>query len=83
MEYQKKPLEITLLFTPGCASREPTERRVREFITRRRLPAHVKVVLVEDAEQARALRFPGSPTVRINGRDLEPEADRAIQFGLG
>lgn len=83
MESRNRPLGITLLFTPGCAGREPTERRVRDILARRRLSAHVKVVLVENAEQARALRFPGSPTVRINGRDLEPEADRAFQFGLG
>lgn len=83
MEACQKPLELTLLFAPGCAAAEPTERMVRTFLARRCLPAEIRVVLVKDADQAQTLRFPGSPTVRVNGRDLEPEADLAFPFGLG
>jgi hypothetical protein len=32
---------------------------------------------------AQALRFPGSPTIRVRGRDLQPQAEERGDFGLG
>jgi hypothetical protein len=34
------------------------------------------------ADAAQRERFLGSPTVRINGRDVEPEAERRTDYGL-
>ena len=39
-------------------------------------------VEVEDLEAAERERFLGSPTVRIDGQDVEPGADRRTDFGL-
>jgi hypothetical protein len=38
---------------------------------------------VDTPEAARALRFPGSPTVRVRGRDVQPEAEERTDYGLG
>lgn len=35
------------------------------------IDADVLVSEVTGAEEARALQFPGSPTIRVNGRDIE------------
>jgi len=37
---------------------------------------------VPDGEAARNLRFLGSPTVRVNGRDVEPGAEERPDFTL-
>ena len=37
---------------------------------------------VPDQEAAERLRFLGSPTVRIGGRDVEPGAEGRTDFGL-
>jgi hypothetical protein len=42
--------------------------------------AVVEEVEVSDAAAAQALRFPGSPTIRINGVDAEP--NEQLSFGL-
>ncbi|SHF22230.1 hypothetical protein SAMN02745206_01555 [Desulfacinum infernum DSM 9756] len=76
-------MEITLLFAPGCAAQEPTQALVRSVLERLRIPADVRVVMVEDTQQAQSLSFPGSPTVRVNGSDIEPEGEHAFQYGLG
>jgi hypothetical protein len=34
-------------------------------------------------DEATALRFPGSPTVRVRGRDLQAEVAEIADFGLG
>jgi hypothetical protein len=37
---------------------------------------------VETDEEAQRLRFLGSPTVRVDGRDVEPGVDARDDFGL-
>jgi hypothetical protein len=34
-------------------------------------------------DEVEALRFPGSPTIRVRGRDVQPEVDEIGDFGLG
>lgn len=47
------------------------------------IEANVVETIVGSAEEAETLRFPGSPTVRVNGRDIEPEAETKQDYGLG
>jgi hypothetical protein len=44
--------------------------------------AEVALVAVHSNEEAERLRFPGSPTIRVDGRDLFPVPDRDM-WGLG
>jgi hypothetical protein len=37
---------------------------------------------VISAEMAQSLKFPGSPTIRINGHDIEPREGVTASFGL-
>jgi len=39
------------------------------------IPGEVEVVKVETEEQARELRFVGSPTIRVDGQDIDPPSD--------
>lgn len=39
--------------------------------------AHVRALLIRDMSEAQRLGFPCSPTVRVNGQDVEPGANRA------
>jgi hypothetical protein len=41
-----------------------------------------KVVWIGDAGHAVAVRFLGSPSIRVNGRDVEPDARHRNDFGL-
>jgi hypothetical protein len=40
------------------------------------LEAEVELVAVNSDVEARRLRFPGSPTIRVDGRDLFPTPER-------
>ena len=42
---------------------------------RRACPRTLTRVEIEDDEQARRERFPGSPTIRIDGRDIVPPGE--------
>jgi hypothetical protein len=39
------------------------------------IPSKVEVFKVETEDQARRLRFVGSPTIRVDGQDIDPPTD--------
>ncbi len=76
-------ISVEVLFFEGCPNHEPTVDLAREVAATVGIPAEIHEVEVEKAEQAKALRFLGSPSVRINGRDIEPGADGRSDFAYG
>jgi hypothetical protein len=63
---------VEILTFEGCPHAEPALELVRRVIAERGGGATARRVDVPDAEAAAALRFLGSPTIRVNGRDIEP-----------
>ena len=74
-----KPLVEVLSFD-GCPHTESALELVRRVIAESGVGATVRCVDVPDAQAAEAQRFLGSPTIRVNGRDIEPGADRRTEF---
>lgn len=68
-------VKIEILTLEGCPHGEATLRRTLEALSALGAPAEVSEVVVRDGADAERLRFPGSPTVRIDGADIEPGAD--------
>ena len=70
--------EITILHVEGCTGAVEARAVVSELAAER-TDIRVIDVLVEDEDQALAHGFRGSPTVLVNGRDVE--ADTLIPLG--
>jgi hypothetical protein len=71
---------IDLLYFAGCPGYErllPIARTLAE-----EAGAELTLRAVETDDAAQAERFLGSPTVRVDGRDVEPGADARTDFGL-
>ncbi|MGD2217947.1 MAG: arsenate reductase ArsC [Gemmatimonadales bacterium] len=64
-------LRVELLVTPDCPHAEAAEQLVRRTVTRQARATSVVCTVVADSAEAERLAFPGSPTVRVNGDDLE------------
>jgi hypothetical protein len=77
-------LKIELLYIDGCPSKERAERMIQQVIDELGMSANAQVVrtLVSTYAQAEALKFPGSPTIRINDQDIEPDSGGHSEFGL-
>lgn len=75
-------MKIEILYFPGCPNREPAARRVRDVAAREGLAAEILEIDVSDERMATALGFLGSPTIRIDGLDIEPAARGAQSSGL-
>lgn len=66
------PPAVELLWWSGCPSWERAIELVRVEMERLGLdPGSLSVHEVRDDEEARRERFPGSPTIRIDGRDIQ------------
>ncbi|MDP2328698.1 MAG: hypothetical protein Q8M79_11520 [Dehalococcoidia bacterium] len=66
-------MNIELLWFQGCPNHEQAEVMLRDALAVRGLNVPIQRIDVEDEETGNALVFPGSPTIRIDGRDVEPE----------
>ncbi len=74
--------QVELLFFDGCPNHERYLPRLRELIARAGTPAQLELLRVNSDQDAQESRFLGSPTVRVDGHDVEPEADAREDFGL-
>jgi len=74
-------MKIEVLYVPSCPNHAVAVGRLREILSAGGCPVIVNEVLVNDAAMAESLKFPGSPTIRINGCDVEPRDEQA-PFGL-
>lgn len=72
------PLEIELLYFDGCPSYKTVWNDMLEVITGNDLDVTVRPIKVNSLEEAKALRFAGSPTVRVNGVDLEGREEAGV-----
>jgi hypothetical protein len=75
-------MRIEVLYFDGCPNHETLLPRLRELMDRAGIAEEVRLRRVESIEDAERERFLGSPTLRIDGRDVEPGADERRDFGL-
>ena len=69
---------IEILYVPGCPNYQPTLGRIREALRSQSVEASIAEIAITDESMARALSFPGSPTVRINGEDIETTVSSTV-----
>jgi hypothetical protein len=75
-------ITVEVLFFDGCPNHEPTVELARSVVAELGVAAEVREVAVEEPQDAETLRFLGSPSVRVNGRDIEPGAQDRTSFAL-
>jgi len=65
-------MRVEVLFIPGCPNYAPAVARVKKILASESLTREVEEIPIYSLEEAKAWTFPGSPTIRINGDDVEP-----------
>lgn len=71
---------VDILYFDGCPNHEAAHRLVERVAAQVGIEPEIELVNVPDADAATTLRFLGSPTVRIDGRDVEPGAEERREF---
>jgi len=75
-------VRVELLYFEGCPNHERLLPRLNELVAGADPDAGVELRRVESIEAAERERFLGSPTVRIDGVDVDPGAADRTDFGL-
>lgn len=64
-------MRVSFLYYEDCPSHNLALERLREVMAEEDTLGEVEIVKVETEEQARELRFVGSPTIRVDGQDID------------
>jgi hypothetical protein len=65
-------MRIEILYVPGCPNYQPAVEQVERVLCSESLQAEIRSIAVRTDAEARELMFPGSPTIRVNGEDVDP-----------
>lgn len=77
----QRPL-VEILYFDGCPNHEAARALVERVSSELGLEPELRLVNVPDEEAAQRLRFLGSPTVLVGGRDVDPEAGEREEYVL-
>lgn len=76
-------LKIKVLSTEGCANTPLAISRIEEVAKELGIPIYIEKLRIKTQEEAIRNRFFGSPTIQINGVDIDPEKKESTAYGIG
>jgi hypothetical protein len=71
-------MRIQFLYWEDCPSHEPALERLKQVMAEEKVDEAIEAIDVETEEQAQALHFAGSPTILIDGKDIDPPPEEAF-----
>jgi len=71
-----REMKVEILYFDGCPGHRTAEKALKEVLADESVETEVDTIAVNTDEEARRLRFPGSPTIRVEGGDLFPSPER-------
>ncbi|MGH7726902.1 MAG: DF family (seleno)protein [Candidatus Eiseniibacteriota bacterium] len=75
-------MQIDVLYFAGCPNHGAAVDLVREVVRDLGLQLPVQEIEVPNPEAAVRLGFLGSPTIRVNGWDVEPDAGNRTDYAM-
>jgi hypothetical protein len=73
---------VELLYFEGCPNYGAARASIERIAAEDDVIINLRLAEVTSPERAVAMRFLGSPSIRVNGRDVEPGADDRETFVL-
>jgi hypothetical protein len=75
-------MRVEIFYFSGCPNHVSAVDCVREVLAQEEIPAEMVEVEVTDAANAQQVGFLGSPSIRVDGQDVEPAAREVRAFGM-
>jgi len=79
---RRNAMQMEILYFDGCPTYLEAEKSLRGVLEEEGVDVEVELIAVNTNEEAQELRFAGSPTIRVDGRDLFTVPERA-EYALG
>jgi hypothetical protein len=73
-------LRVTFQYIDDCPSHEQALARLRKVLHEEGISVKIDIIKIESDEQAKRLRFVGSPTIIVNDIDIDPQTND--RYGL-
>ena len=74
---------VEVLFVEDCPHYPPTLALIQRVLAELSIDAELRTTLVGDQAAAEQARFAGSPTIRVDGRDVEPGSEPPSEIVVG
>jgi hypothetical protein len=75
-------MRIELLYFDGCPGHAELRDRLPRLLEQAGVDASIEEQLIDSEDSARRERFLGSPTLRVDGHDIDPTAEDRNEYGL-
>jgi hypothetical protein len=79
---QVPDLVVEVLYVEHCPNFPAALALVERVRAELGLDAEIRTTMISDQAAAERARFVGSPTVRVNGGDVDPEGELAAEYTL-
>jgi len=77
-----KVINVKVLSIKGCEATPPTIDLVKSVAIELNIKIKLTHIVIETSEQAKKERFIGSPTIQINGLDIDTTSRETLHFGV-
>jgi len=75
-------MKIEFLYFDGCPNHETALTNLKEVLSEAGLKEEIDIINIENPEDVTKHRFLGSPSIRINGKDLEVTEDESTEYSM-
>jgi len=75
-------MKVEILYVTDCPSHPAAVQLVRDVLISVGVTTEICEVLIKDNHMAKAFAFRGSPTIRVNGRDVAGESSQSTECAV-
>lgn len=75
-------MKIEFLYFDGCPNHETALSNLKEAVSEAGLKDEIEIINIEKPEDVTIHRFLGSPSIRINNKDLEITEDDSTEYSM-
>lgn len=75
-------MKIELLYFEGCPNHEIALSNLKEVLAEAGVKDEIEIINIENPEDVTKHRFLGSPSIRINDKDLETDEDESTEYSM-
>lgn len=75
-------MTVEVFYIDGCPNHKPAVERVKKVLQQERVSVELIEIEIHDETEAKKMGFFGSPTIRVNGLDVDPKSRPKTATGI-
>ncbi len=75
-------MKIEFLYFDGCPNHEPALTNLKEVLAEADIKDKIEIINIEQPDDVSKYRFLGSPSIRINDKDLEIIENETTEYSM-